>query len=185
MSWMPESESTESENTESAGTAATGVAATSADFDLGRAALLEITSAGTVGANAGSVDEGEGVVSVHFETTLDGYPGWHWTVSIARVDGEEPSVLETELLPGDGALLAADWVPWVDRLADYRAAQDVAGLDGGESEDEPDVDDDDDDDDDLDNGLLHGGDLDGVDIDDDLDDSDDDSDDPENLESTE
>ena len=158
---------------------ATGSTATAADFDLGRAALLEITSAETVGENAGSVDEGEGVVSVHFETTLDGYPGWHWTVSIARVDGEPPSVLETELLPGEGALLAPDWVPWVDRLADYRAAQDAAGVDGGESEEEPDVEDDDEDDDELDNGLLHGGDLDGVDIDDALepDDSDDDSND--------
>jgi hypothetical protein len=164
---------------------ATGSTATAADFDLGRAALLEITSAETVGENAGSVDEGEGVVSVHFETTLDGYPGWHWTVSIARVDGEPPSVLETELLPGEGALLAPDWVPWVDRLADYRAAQDAAGVDGGESEEEPDVEDDDEDDDELDNGLLHGGDLDGVDIDDALepDDSDDDSNDSDDDDS--
>lgn len=165
---------------------AAGSEATAADFDLGRAALLEITSAETIGENAGSVDEGEGVVSVHFETTLDGYPGWHWTVSIARVDGEEPSVLETELLPGEGALLAPDWVPWVDRLADYRAAQDAAGVDGGEAEDEPDVEDDDEDDDDLDNGLLHGGDLDGVDIDDALeseDEDDDDSDDESDDES--
>jgi hypothetical protein len=150
--------------------AETATGATDADFDLGRAALLEITSADAVGANAGSVDEGDGVVSVHFETTLAGYPGWHWTVSVAHIDGGAPSVLETELLPGDGALLAPDWVPWVERLADYRAAQDAAGLDGGESEEEPEVDVDDDDDDELDNDVLHGGDLDGVDIDDALDD---------------
>jgi hypothetical protein len=150
--------------------AETAAGATDADFDLGRAALLEITSADAVGANAGSVDEGDGVVSVHFETTLAGYPGWHWTVSVAHIDGGAPSVLETELLPGDGALLAPDWVPWVERLADYRAAQDAAGLDGGESEEEPEVDVDDDDDDELDNDVLHGGDLDGVDIDDALDD---------------
>jgi hypothetical protein len=143
---------------------------TAADFDLGRAALLEITTADTIGDNAGSIDEGEGVVSVHFETTLSGYPGWHWTVSIARVDGEEPSVLETELLPGDGALLAPDWTPWIDRLADYRAAQEAAGLeaaDADDSDDDDDADDDtdEDDDDELDNDVLHGGDLDGVDID--------------------
>ncbi|MEO6943647.1 MAG: DUF3027 domain-containing protein [Lacisediminihabitans sp.] len=170
MSWMPESGSSEATIT---------TEATAADFELGRAALLEITTEETVGENAGSVNEGEGVVSVHFETTLEGYPGWHWTVSIAHVEGGEPSVLETELLPGDGALVAPDWVPWVDRLADYRAAQDAAGVDGGEAEDEPDIDvDDDDDDDELDNHLLHGGDLDGVDIDDiDDDDSDDDDDD--------
>lgn len=182
MSWMPESELA---NAESAPAASSPASA--ADFELGRAALLEITSADTIGANAGSVDEGEGVVSVHFETTLDGYPGWHWTVSIAHIDGGEPSVLETELLPGDGALLAPDWVPWVDRLADYRAAQDAAGIDGGEAEDEPDVDVDidDEDDDELDNDILHGGDLDGVDIDDldEADESEDDSDDDESDES--
>lgn len=188
MSWMPESGSTESGSTESESTGSNSTApgsaelASAADFELGRAALLEITTADTIGANAGSVDEGEGVVSVHFETTLDGYPGWHWTVSIAHVGGGEPSVLETELLPGDGALLAPDWVPWVDRLADYRAAQDAAGVDGGEAEDEPDVEEDDDDDDELDNDILHSGDLDGVDIDDiddinEADDSDDSDDD--------
>jgi hypothetical protein len=159
---------------------------TAADFDLGRAALLEITTADTVGDNAGSIDEGEGVVSVHFETTLAGYPGWHWTVSIARVNGEEPSVLETELLPGEGALLAPDWTPWVDRLADYRAAQEAAGLEAAGADDNSDDDDSEDDDDDLDgddldNDVLHGGDLDGVDIDevadDDLDDEADDLDD--------
>jgi hypothetical protein len=151
---------------------------TDADFDLGRAALLEITTADTIGDNAGSIDEGEGVVSVHFETTLAGYPGWHWTVSIARVNGEEPSVLETELLPGDGALLAPDWTPWIDRLADYQAAQEAAGLDADDSDDDDsdddDTDDDDDsDDDELDNDVLHGGDLDGVDIDEVADDLDD------------
>jgi hypothetical protein len=151
-------------------------AVTDVDFDLGRAALLEITTADTIGENAGSIDEGEGVVSVHFETTLAGYPGWHWTVSIARVNGEEPSVLETELLPGDGALLAPDWTPWIDRLADYQAAQEAAGLEADESDEDDDTDDEDDEDEDdeLDNDVLHGGDLDGVDIDevveDDLDD---------------
>jgi hypothetical protein len=173
MSWMPdaiEPDAIEPESIEP------GAIVTAADFDLGRAALLEITTADTIGDNAGSIDEGEGVVSVHFETTLAGYPGWHWTVSIARVEGEEPSVLETELLPGDGALLAPDWTPWIDRLADYRAAQEAAGLEAADAEgsDDDDTEDDtDDDDDDLDNHLLHGGDLDGVDIDeveDDLDD---------------
>jgi hypothetical protein len=170
MSWMPD---------EIVVDAVVPVAiVTDADFDLGRAALLEITTADTIGDNAGSIDEGEGVVSVHFETTLAGYPGWHWTVSIARVNGEEPSVLETELLPGDGALLAPDWTPWIDRLADYQAAQEAAGLDADDSDDDDsdddDTDDDDDsDDDELDNDVLHGGDLDGVDIDEVADDLDD------------
>jgi hypothetical protein len=141
-------------------------AATDADFELGRSALLEITSAGSIGERAGSIDEGDSVVTVYFETTLAGYPGWRWTVSIAHVEGEEPSALETELTPGDDALLSPAWIPWVDRLADYRAAQDASD----DESDDDDDDTDDDDDDDLGSDVLHGGDLDGVDIDDDVED---------------
>ena len=145
--------------------------ATEADFALGRQALLDITTAETIGEPLGSVDEGEGVVSVFFSTNLPGYPGWQWTVSIANIPGEGPSVLETELMPGDGALLAPDWIPWVDRLAEYRAAQEAAGQVAAvetdeDEEDEPD-DEDEDEDDEID--VLHAGDLDGVDIDEDLD----------------
>ena len=59
-----------------------------------------------------------------FERRMPGYPGWHWTVSCRRIGDEaEPTVLETELMPGENALLAPDWVPWSERLADYQAAQ--------------------------------------------------------------
>src|SRR3954470_10191366 len=92
-------------------------------WDLARAALLEITDEATVGAPAGEVDEGDGVVSYLFETEMPGYPGWKWNVSVGQVEGEEPSVLEAELMPADGALLSPDWVPWSDRLDDYKAAQ--------------------------------------------------------------
>ena len=164
---------------------------------LARAALLEITPAATVGAYAGAVEEA-GAVSVLFDCELPGYPGWKWTVSVAQVEGEEPTVLEAELMPADGALLAPDWVPWSERLAEYKAAQEALGEEESDSESDDDPDDDadesddesDDEDDDLDDDLddhivddddvlgsdvLHGGDLDGVDIDD-LDELDDDSD---------
>lgn len=153
---------------------------------LARDALLEITPAATVGALAGRVDEGDGVVSLQFLSAMPGYPDWRWTVSVAEVEGEAPTVLEVELMPGSGAVLAPDWVPWSDRLAEYTAAQGES-----ESDDDPDPDPDDDDTDDdsddddsdedaeddesdddelddddvLGNDLLHGGDLDGVDID--------------------
>lgn len=161
--------------------------------DLARGALLEITPADTIGEFFGQTDEGDGAVSVLFESAQPGYPGWKWTVSIAHVAGEEPTVLEAELMPGDGSLLAPDWVPWSDRLAEYKAAQEAAG-EAADEDDDPDDDDDvaddesDDEDDDLDdeldeddvlgNDVLHGGDLDGVDIDDaDASDESDDSDD--------
>lgn len=137
---------------------APGSVAPDSDFELGRSALLEITSAESIGAPAGSIDEGDGVTTLYFETLLSGYPGWRWTVSIAHVHGTPASVLETELTPGEAALLSPAWVPWVDRLADYTAAQDTAveddetndELDDDESEGDDDDDDDENDDDDDD-----------------------------------
>jgi hypothetical protein len=153
---------------------------------LARAALIETTPEHTVGDDAGHIVEGEHVLSLRFESRLEGYVGWFWTVTIARVDDAEPTVLELSLLPGDGALVAPDWVPWSERLADYRASQEAAASE------EP-VDDDDDTDDDadeLDESDLAADDdldIDDAEIDDiapdgDDDDDDDDSDDGEDSE---
>lgn len=165
--------------------------------DLALAALHEITTPATVGPAAGHTVEESGAVSLRFENRLPGYPGWFWTVTVAQVDDSEPTVLEVELMPGDGALLAPDWVPWAERLAEYRAHQaelaaQAAGAptdDPADSEDDDSEDDDSevhdseddesDDDDDSDEDVsprLHAGDVDGVDIDE-LDESGDDSED--------
>ncbi|MCT9821107.1 DUF3027 domain-containing protein [Microbacterium sp. W1N] len=155
--------------------------------DLARAALREITPDATVGDVAGHTVEEGGVVSLRFHNRLAAYPGWFWTVSVAVVEDAEPTVLEVELLPGEGALVAPDWVPWAVRLADYQAAQaalaETADVDdSGDDEDDDDEDDDelsdldDVDADDFDEDgspILHAGDLDGVDIDE-LDDTEDD-----------
>lgn len=169
----------------------------SAARELALAALHEVTAPSTVGPAAGHTVEESGALSLRFENRLPGYPGWYWTVSVAQVEGEEPTVLEVELMPGDGALLAPDWVPWAERLADYRAhqaelAEQAAADSDAESTDAEGDDDDEelDDVDDLDasdfdedgSPHLHGGDLDGVDIDE-LDDSDDDDDDSDDDES--
>jgi hypothetical protein len=122
---------------------------------LAREALREITADPTVGELVGQSDEGEGVTTLSFATTMPGYPGWHWTVSVAELPGEAPSVLEVELMPGDGALLAPDWVPWSERLEEYRAAQAAAAAEAAEADDEEtdDEDDDEDGDDDIDDEL--------------------------------
>lgn len=154
--------------------------------DLALDALREITPATSIGPAAGYLLEDDGSVSLRFENRLPGYPGWYWTVTVARVEDEDPTVLEVELLPGDGALLAPEWVPWAERLADYRAHQvelaEQAAAEAAEAgevveEDIDDIDDDDaedlDEDDDLDDDedddapatVLHAGDVDGVDID--------------------
>ena len=155
--------------------------------DLALAALREITPASTIGPAAGYLLEEDGSVSLRFANRLPGYPGWHWTVTVARVDESDPTVLEVELLPGEGALLAPEWVPWVERLAEYRAHQAElaelaaaaeSGSEGGvvptDLDEDEDLDDDEldelDDDEDHEADILHAGDLDGVDIDE-LDDS--------------
>lgn len=134
-----------------------------------RAALREITPAATIGEPAGHLVEGERVLSLLFENTLPGYPGWYWTVTLSREDGtDEVNVLETELMPGDGALLAPDWVPWADRLAEYQA-QKKAEREAAEAAGEPEPEDDFvSDDDELDEEE----DEDAFDDDDDLDDDD-------------
>jgi hypothetical protein len=160
----------------------------SSTFEVAYAALLEVTPVETIGDPAGEVSEGDGVVSVLFECALPGYPGWKWTVSVASLPDAEPSVLEVELMPAEGALLSPDWVPWSDRLADYKAAQIAAGEeidDADDTDDEPDDDEDDDEDaddetedDETDDEsedededddhvihVVHGGDVDGIDID--------------------
>jgi hypothetical protein len=120
-------------------------------FVVARDALLEITAESTVGELISETVADDGVVTMLFAATMAGYPGWHWTVSVAELSGEEPTVLEAELLPGDGALLAPDWVPWSERLEDYKEAQAVAAAAAGvdELDDDSDDDSDDDDDDDL------------------------------------
>ncbi|WP_437582415.1 DUF3027 domain-containing protein [Paramicrobacterium sp. CJ85] len=158
-----------------------------AAVDLAREALLEGTTADTIGDFAGHKVEQEHVLSLLFENRLDGYPGWLWTVTLARVEDGEPTVVETELMPGDSALLAPDWVPWSERLAEYRAQQEEAAREAAEAEEDDESDDDEDDD-----SLLHAGDLDGVDVDeldeashrneDDADDSDDESSDSDESE---
>jgi len=134
---------------------------------VSRVALAEIAPEGTVGALITTTAAEDGVLALNFVSTLSGYPGWHWSVSVAELPGEQPTVLEVELMPGEGALLSPDWVPWVDRLEEYHVAQaalvaeagGAAGPDGliddeDDLVDELDYDDDlDDDDVDLDDEI--------------------------------
>ena len=133
---------------------ASGVHSDASVIEHASAALIEVTPSDTF-ENAPSVVRAEGVATVTYPCTLAGYPGWSWTVSLSDVKGMDPSVLEVELMPGEGALLAPDWVPWADRLEEYLLHEKVIAI----HDDPEDVDDDDDHDDDFDD------DVDGVDID--------------------
>ena len=53
----------------------------------------------------------------YFVCEKEGYNGWRWSASLARVPrGRSATVCEVALVPDDGALLAPPWVPWAERL---------------------------------------------------------------------
>jgi hypothetical protein len=88
-----------------------------AAVDLARAAAVEVAGP-AVGDHLGVEVEDDRVVTHSFATTEPAYRGWRWAVTVARADGfEQVTVDEVVLLPGSGALLAPEWVPWSDRVA--------------------------------------------------------------------
>ncbi|MGO3885167.1 MAG: DUF3027 domain-containing protein, partial [Mycetocola sp.] len=111
---------------------------------IAREALAEFAPRADVGefVSFEALDEHTGLL--RFATTRPGYPAWQWTVAVGRADAEsELTVLEAELLPGEGALLAPEWLPWSERLAEYKAQQKLeaqaraeAGLDDDDSDDD-------------------------------------------------
>jgi hypothetical protein len=126
--------------------------------DFARTVLIEATSKSKVGNFIEVIDEGENVASYLFENNQKGYVGWRWSVTIFQANSNEPAtVSEIVLMPGPDSLVAPDWVPWSERLADYKALQleleKQAALEAEgaeESDDDADLDVEDDDADDLD-----------------------------------
>ncbi len=87
-------------------------------LDVARAAAEAIAAPGHVGDHLGVDEEAERVATHRFACLDPAYTGWHWAVTVARVPrGRSVTVDEAVLLPGDGAILARDWVPWSERLA--------------------------------------------------------------------
>ena len=110
----------------------------------------EASTRNAVGFFIESIEEDEGVVTYLFEGKLKGYVGWRWSVSVFQVDENSPATIsEVLLVPGPESLIAPDWVPWSERLADYKALQAEleaqAALDAEEAEDGEELDDDSDD----------------------------------------
>ena len=87
-----------------------------------RQAAVEFANSQSVGDFITVIDEGDNVSTFLFESKLKGYVGWQFSVSIFS-DGDDTSISEVNLMPGEGSLLAPNWVPWSERLADYKALQ--------------------------------------------------------------
>lgn len=128
---------------------------------IARDAIHQATAADHVGELIG-VDSADGVHTLRFAARLAGYPGWEWVVTASDGEGGQLGVMEVHLLPGEGALLAPDWVPWEDRLEEYRRSEEEkAAIEAAEGDDDHD----DDDIDDVDVDDLDGVDIDQLDLD--------------------
>ena len=90
--------------------------------DVARAAAHEVAGRGPrgeelVGEHLGARVEGERLMSHDFACTASGYHGWTWTVTVARAPrAKAVTVCEVELLAGDEAVLAPEWLPWAERV---------------------------------------------------------------------
>jgi hypothetical protein len=85
--------------------------------DLARAAAEDVAGSGQVGPHCGIEVDGDRVVTHLFECADPAYLGWRWAVTVARASrAKSVTVSECVLLPGPGALLPPDWVPWRDRV---------------------------------------------------------------------
>lgn len=86
--------------------------------ELARAALVGVAEDGSVGDHLGMTMLEERLGQHTFACTSTAYPGWHWAATVARVPrGKVATICETNLVPGEGALLSPPWVPYAERLA--------------------------------------------------------------------
>jgi hypothetical protein len=90
--------------------------------DRARLAAVESAPKNGVGDFLTQIEEEENVYTFLFAAKMKGYVGWAWSVSLFAGD-EDTTVSEVNLMPGEESLVAPDWVPWSERLADYKALQ--------------------------------------------------------------
>ena len=65
-----------------------------------------------------SIDqEDERIATYLFESSLPGYSGWRWAVTVIKVDDQaNATIADVVLLPGAQSLLAPEWIPYRDRI---------------------------------------------------------------------
>jgi hypothetical protein len=85
--------------------------------DLARQAAVDTAGVLGVGEHLGCDAEAERAVTHRFACPHPGYLGWQWSVTVVRAArAKQATINEIVLLPGDGALTAANWVPWAERI---------------------------------------------------------------------
>jgi hypothetical protein len=87
---------------------------------LAKDALKEYSD-GSFGKFISEKEVQKGIFDVSFESTKRGYEGWQWVVTLTQPDRRKPATIsEVTLIAGPKALLAPAWVPWSERLKDFR-----------------------------------------------------------------
>ncbi|WP_018157036.1 DUF3027 domain-containing protein [Demetria terragena] len=85
---------------------------------LAREAAVAIAEPGTVGDHVKAEMTSDRLATHHFACTAKGYPGWVWSVLLARAPRQRhATICETHLLPTSEALLSPEWLPYAERLA--------------------------------------------------------------------
>jgi len=89
--------------------------------ELALAALIEAIDQESVGEFLEELEPEKGVFEIRFENKVKGYANWFWVVTITQPDKRKPAtVSEVNLIAGPDALLAPAWVPWAERLAEFK-----------------------------------------------------------------
>lgn len=103
--------------------------------DLARNVVLSVADkASQVGDLISGKELGDGVFEYRFTSHITGYEGWQWSVTLYHdLEGEQWTVDESSLVPGEGALMPPAWIPWKDRLlpSDF-SVTDAMGTEPGD-----------------------------------------------------
>lgn len=100
--------------------------------------LTEVEGQGVIGDYIETSELDKSNFDVRFACTKPGYSGWIWEVTFSRPDKKKTALVsEVNLVAGPDALLAPAWVPWTERLAEFRRQLKLEGK--AETDDEADA----------------------------------------------
>mgnify|MGYP000358457376 CR=1 FL=1 len=113
---------------------------------IARAAAVDAHGELAVGEFVGVLQENQDQVLTYlFASKVKGYPDWNIGATLF-ITGSDATVSEVFFAPGEQSLVAPKWVPWSERLADYKALQAEleaqAALEAEEADGAEDLDDD-------------------------------------------
>ncbi len=94
-------------------------------LELARAAAIEdshdpafVGALVSIDLDGSADDQSDARIATYlFESSLPGYHGWRWAVTVAKVDeAANPTICDVVLLPGVESLVAPEWIPYKDRI---------------------------------------------------------------------